>query len=117
MQEEAEDAAVRETWSKTPDATPMPRHGQGNEAKFLLFLTHHKLVPHDATVETLRALVDDHDSAKRKQLVKELEALPTSDTDKENYQDLHSYLVRAPSEVRDAQAARATAPLRCTPTP
>jgi len=95
---EAADAAAKEAWSHVPDVKPSARPGVEHDAKFLKFLTHHKLVGQDATLETLQALVD-HDHEKRAQLLAELEALPSCEKEKETYADLHRYILVASSEI------------------
>lgn len=91
--EEEEDAALQERWAKTPDAQPMQKPGEEHEEKFLRFLRHHKLVPHDSSVETLQGLLEDENKQRTKELLDELhEKIKSNEDDTETYDDLRSYL-------------------------
>lgn len=94
--EEEEDAALQERWAKTPDAQPMQKPGEEHEEKFLRFLRHHKLVPHDSSVETLQGLLEDENKQRTKELLDELhEKIKSNEDDTETYDDLRSYLTEA----------------------
>jgi hypothetical protein len=119
-QEEEADAALKEEWSKTPDAPPMKRAGEARDAQFLRFLTHHKLVPHDSTVETLRGLLEDEtpeNKERKKELLKELESIPSSEKDTETYDELRSYIRGTASEVSRARCQACGAIVGCISPP
>mmetsp|Transcript_13519 Transcript_13519/g.44145 ORF Transcript_13519/g.44145 Transcript_13519/m.44145 type:complete len:215 (+) Transcript_13519:63-707(+) len=100
--EEEEDAALQERWAKTPDAQPMQKPGEEHEEKFLRFLRHHKLVPHDSSVETLQGLLEDENKQRTKELLDELhEKIKSNEDDTETYDDLRSYLTEA--KPKDAE--------------
>jgi hypothetical protein len=102
--EEQEDAALHETWAKTPDAKPMNRPGGEHEERFLRFLRHHKLVPHDSTVEALQSLLKDENKQRTKELLDELhEKTRSNEGDTETYEELHSYLKESKPKASDAR--------------